>query len=102
MTGRDVCRMAQRKAEALGRTREFMSFGAGKAPASSATASASSSTSPDPLRARHVRNPGGLRHRPGLHMMSGEGGVVKLEDMVLVGEEANEFLTKTPRRLFEV
>jgi Xaa-Pro aminopeptidase len=35
-------------------------------------------------------------------MMSGEGGVVKLEDMVLVGEEANEFLTKTPRRLFEV
>lgn len=103
MTGRDVCRMAQRKAEALGRTREFMSFGAGKASRILGHGIGLELNEP-PILSEHDTSaiPGGCVIALDLHMMSGEGGVVKLEDMVLVGEEGNEILTKTPRRLFEV
>jgi Xaa-Pro dipeptidase len=37
-----------------------------------------------------------------MHMMDEELGVVKLEDMILIGEKTNQLLTKTPRKLFEV
>lgn len=37
-----------------------------------------------------------------MHMMDEELGVVKLEDMILIGEKTNQLLTKTPRELFEV
>ena len=36
-----------------------------------------------------------------MHMMDEKFGVVKLEDMILIGEK-NKLLTKTPRELFEV
>jgi Xaa-Pro aminopeptidase len=36
-----------------------------------------------------------------MHMMDEKFGVVKLEDMILVGEK-NKLLTKTPRELFEI
>jgi len=37
-----------------------------------------------------------------LHMLDEKLGVVKLEDMILVGEGGNEILTISPRKLFEV
>ena len=37
-----------------------------------------------------------------MHMMAEGSGVVKLEDMILVGSGGNEILTKTPRQLFEI
>jgi len=37
-----------------------------------------------------------------MHMMDEKSGVVKLEDMILIGENKNELLTVTPRDLFEV
>jgi Xaa-Pro aminopeptidase len=37
-----------------------------------------------------------------MHMLIDGGGVVKLEDMILIRGGGNEILTKTPRRLFEV
>jgi Xaa-Pro aminopeptidase len=37
-----------------------------------------------------------------MHMMDDKFGVMKLEDMVLIGEEKNELLTVTPRELFEI
>jgi Xaa-Pro aminopeptidase len=36
-----------------------------------------------------------------MHMMDEKLGVVKLEDMILIGEK-NKLLTKTPRELFEI
>jgi len=37
-----------------------------------------------------------------IHMLDETMGVVKLEDMILIGKEKNEILTKSPRDLFEV
>lgn len=37
-----------------------------------------------------------------MHMMDENVGVVKLEDMILIGRKGNEVLTKSPRELFEV
>jgi Xaa-Pro aminopeptidase len=37
-----------------------------------------------------------------MHIMDEKFGVIKLEDMVLIGEKRNQLLTKTPRALFEI
>ena len=37
-----------------------------------------------------------------MHMLRENVGVVKLEDMILIRDNGNELLTKSPRRLFEV
>lgn len=37
-----------------------------------------------------------------MHIMDEANGVVKLEDMILVGEKENELLNITPRKLFEI
>jgi Xaa-Pro aminopeptidase len=37
-----------------------------------------------------------------MHMMDSDVGVVKLEDMILIGENGNEILTKSPRELIEI
>lgn len=37
-----------------------------------------------------------------MHMMDPDAGVVKLEDMVLITQQGNEILTRTPRDLLEV
>jgi Xaa-Pro dipeptidase len=37
-----------------------------------------------------------------MHMMDESAGVVKLEDMILIKDEGNEIVTKSPRHLFEV
>ena len=37
-----------------------------------------------------------------MHMMDSDVGVVKLEDMILIGKGGNEILTKSPRELIEI
>jgi Xaa-Pro aminopeptidase len=37
-----------------------------------------------------------------MHMLREHAGVVKLEDMILINQNGNELLTRSPRRLFEI
>jgi Xaa-Pro aminopeptidase len=37
-----------------------------------------------------------------MHMMDENVGVVKLEDMILITNNGNEILTRSPRNLFEL
>jgi len=103
MTGRDVCRMARQQADRLGRTREFMSFGGGKASRILGHGIGLELNEP-PILSEHDASsiPEGCVVALDMHMMSEAGDVVKLEDMILVGRGSNEILTRTPRRLFEV
>jgi len=103
MTGRDVYRMARRKADDLGRSREFMSFGGGKASRILGHGIGLELNEP-PILSEHDASsiPEGCVVALDMHMMTEGGSVVKLEDMVLVGRGGNEILTRTPRRLFEV
>jgi len=103
MTGRDVYRMARQKADDLGRTREFMSFGGGKASRILGHGIGLELNEP-PILSEHDTSsiPEGCVVALDMHMMTEGGGVVKLEDMVLVGSKGNEILTRTPRQLFEI
>lgn len=103
MTGRDVCRMAQRKAQDLGRGREFMSFGGGRASRILGHGIGLELNEP-PILSEYDTSaiPEGCVAALDMHMMTEAGDVVKLEDMLLVGEGGNEILTKSPRRLFEL
>lgn len=103
MTGRDVYRMARQKADDLGRSREFMSFGGGKASRILGHGIGLELNEP-PILSEHDTSsiPEGCVVALDMHMMTEGGGVVKLEDMIHVGHGGNEILTKTPRRLFEV
>jgi Xaa-Pro aminopeptidase len=103
MTGRDVYRMARRKADDLGRSREFMSFGGGKASRILGHGIGLELNEP-PILSEHDNSsiPEGCVVALDMHMMTEGGGVVKLEDMVLVGSKGNEILTRTPRQLFEI
>lgn len=103
MTGRDIYRMARKKADDLGRTREFMSFGEGKASRILGHGIGLELNEPPILSEYDLSAvPEHCVVALDMHMMAGGGEVVKLEDMVLVGGGGNEILTKTPRRLFEV
>ena len=103
MTGRDVYRMARQKADDLGRSREFMSFGGGKASRILGHGIGLELNEP-PILSEHDTSsiPEGCVVALDMHMMTEGGGVVKLEDMVLVGSKGNEILTRTPRQLFEI
>ncbi len=103
MTGRDVYRIARQKADELGRSREFMAFGGGKASHILGHGIGLELNEP-PILAEYDASPVPEHCVVALdmHMMAGGGEVVKLEDMVLVSEGGNEILTKTPRRLFDV
>ena len=103
MTGRDVYRMARQKADDLGRSAEFMSFGGGKASRILGHGVGLELNEP-PILSEHDTStiPEGCVVALDMHMMTQGGGVVKLEDMVLVGSKGNEILTRSPRQLFEI
>jgi len=103
MTGRDVYRMARQKADDLGRSREFMSFGGGKASRILGHGIGLELNEP-PILSEHDASsiPEGCVVALDMHMMTEGGGVVKLEDMIHVGRGGNEILTRSPRQLFEV
>jgi len=103
MTGRDVYRMARQKADDLGRSAEFMSFGGGKASRILGHGIGLELNEP-PILSEHDTSsiPEGCVVALDMHMMTREGGVVKLEDMIHVGRGGNEILTRSPRQLFEI
>ncbi len=103
MTGRDIYRMARQKADDLGRTREFMSFGGGKASRILGHGIGLELNEP-PILSEHDISaiPECCVVALDMHMMKEGEGVVKLEDMVLVRSAGNEILTQTPRQLFEI
>jgi Xaa-Pro dipeptidase len=103
MTGRDVYRRARQKADDLGRSREFMSFGGGKASRILGHGIGLELNEP-PILSEHDSSaiPEGCVVALDMHMMAEGGGVVKLEDMICIGSGGNEILTKSPRQLFEV
>jgi Xaa-Pro dipeptidase len=103
MTGRDVYRMARLKADELGRTREFMSFGGGRASRILGHGIGLELNEP-PILSEYDTSaiPEDCVVALDMHMMTREGGVVKLEDMIHVGRGGNEILTRSPRQLFEI
>jgi Xaa-Pro aminopeptidase len=103
ITGRDVYRMARQKADDLGRSQEFMSFGGSKASRILGHGIGLELNEP-PILSEHDTSliPEGCVVALDMHMLIDGGGVVKLEDMILISGGGNEILTKTPRRLFEV
>jgi Xaa-Pro dipeptidase len=103
MRGCDVYQLAQQKADSLGRSADFMSFGKGKSSRIIGHGIGLELNEPPILSGFDASLiPEGCVVALDMHMMNQGEGVVKLEDMVLVGGGNNEILTKTPRQLFEI
>jgi Xaa-Pro aminopeptidase len=103
MTGRDVYRMAVEKAGAIGRSAEFQSFGKGRVSRMIGHGIGLELNEPPILSEFDTSSiPEGCVVALDMHMMADGSGVVKLEDMIHIGSGANEILTKSPRRLFEI
>jgi len=103
MRGCDVWQLAQQKADGLGRSAEFMSFGKGKASRIIGHGIGLELNEPPILSGFDSSlMPEGCVVALDMHMMAEGGEVVKLEDMIHVGSGGNEILTKTSRRLFEL
>jgi len=103
MRGCDVWQLAQQKADGLGRSAEFMSFGKGKSSRIIGHGIGLELNEPPILSGFDSSLiPEGCVVALDMHMMTEGGEVVKLEDMIHVGSGGNEILTKTPRRLFEI
>jgi len=103
MRGCDVYRLAKQKADGMGRSAEFMSFGKGRSSRIFGHGIGLELNEPPILSGSDSSLiPEGCVIALDMHMMIEGGEIVKLEDMIHVGNNGNEILTKTPRRLFEV
>ena len=103
MRGCDVWQLAQQKADGLGRSAEFMSFGKGKSSRIIGHGIGLELNEPPILSGFDSSLiPEGCVVALDMHMTTEGGEVVKLEDMIHVGSGGNEILTRTPRRLFEL
>jgi Xaa-Pro aminopeptidase len=103
MRGCDVWQLAQQKADGLGRSAEFMSFGKGKSSRIIGHGIGLELNEPPILSGFDSSLiPMGCVVALDMHMMTEGGEVVKLEDMIHVGRGGNEILTRSPRRLVEV
>ena len=103
MRGCDVWQLAQQKADGLGRSAEFMSFGKGKSSRIIGHGIGLEFNEPPILSGFDSSLiPEGCVVALDMHMTTEGGEVVKLEDMIHVGSGGNEILTRTPRRLFEL
>ncbi len=99
----DISRRAFVKARELGREKPFQNFGNGRHSRIIGHGVGLELNEPPILSDYdHSEIPENAVLALDIHMMEEGLGVVKLEDMVLVGEKGNEILTKTPRILFEV
>ena len=103
MTCSDIYRMALEKAMALGREGQFQSFGKKKISRLIGHGIGLELNEP-PIPSEYDHSPvkEGYVIALDLHMLDESRGVVKLEDMILIGEDGNEILTKSPRKLFEI
>ena len=103
MKCRDIYRMAVEKATALGREKQFQSFGQGKISRLIGHGIGLELNEP-PIPSEYDHSPVNENFviALDLHMLDEALGVVKLEDMILIGKDGNEILTKSPRELFGV
>jgi Xaa-Pro dipeptidase len=99
----DIYRMAVEKAMALGRGGQFQSFGKRKISRLIGHGIGLELNEP-PIPSEYDHSPVGEGYviALDLHMLDEALGVVKLEDMILIGKDGNEILTKSPRKLFEI
>jgi Xaa-Pro aminopeptidase len=99
----DIYRMAVEKAKTLGREGQFQNFGRGKISRLIGHGIGLELNEP-PIPSEYDHSPVDENYVIALdmHMMDSDVGVVKLEDMILIGKDGNEILTKSPRELFEI
>jgi Xaa-Pro dipeptidase len=99
----EIYRAAVEKANEIGRSEHFQSFGKGKKSRLIGHGIGIELNEP-PVPSEYDHSEVGEHYVIALdmHMMDEAAGVVKLEDMILIGHERNEVLTKSPRELFEV
>lgn len=103
MTCSGIFRLAQEKAESLGRAAHFQHFGGGKKSRLIGHGIGIELNEPPiPSEYDHSEVAEGYVMAIDIHMMDEAVGVVKLEDMILIGREGNEVLTKSTRELFEI
>jgi len=91
------------KAKKLGRSEQFQNFGKGKKSRIIGHGIGLELNEP-PIPSEYDHTEVGEDYVIALdmHMMDETAGVVKLEDMILIGQGCNEILTKSPRELFEI
>jgi len=99
----EIYQMAMKKSEELKVQDIFLSFGRGKMSRMIGHGVGLELNEP-PILAEydHSEVSDGFVLALDMHMMDDNVGVVKLEDMILITDNGNEVLTKTPRHLFEV
>jgi Xaa-Pro aminopeptidase len=99
----DIYKMALDKAEELQVNKSFLNFGSGHK-SNMVGHGVGLEVNEPPVLANydHSEISDGFVFTLEMHMMDDKFGVMKLEDMVLIGEEKNELLTVTPRELFEI
>lgn len=99
----EAFRMAAAKSEELGFTDAFLSFGNGKKTHMIGHGVGLECSEPPIVsKHEHSRLLDGYVITLEMHMLREDVGVVKLEDMILINQNENELLTKSPRRLFEI
>ena len=98
-----IYRMALEKARALGREKQFQSFGKGKISRLIGHGIGLELNEP-PIPSEYDHSPVDENFVIALdmHMLDENIGVVKLEDMILIGRDGNEIMTKSTRELFEI
>jgi Xaa-Pro dipeptidase len=99
----EIYKAAVEKAKELGRADQFQNFGRGKKSRIIGHGIGLELNEP-PVPSEYDHTAVGEHYviALDLHMMDEAVGVVKLEDMILIGHGGNEILTKSPRELFEI
>jgi Xaa-Pro aminopeptidase len=99
----NIYRMALEKATTLGREKQFQSFGKGKISRLIGHGIGLELNEP-PIPSEYDHSPVNENFviALDLHMLDEALGVVKLEDMILIGKEGNQIMTPSPRELFEI
>ena len=95
--------MAEEKSEELDVADAFLSFGNGKKTHMIGHGVGLECSEPPIVsKHEHSRLLDGYVITLEMHMLREDVGIVKLEDMILINQNENELLTKSPRRLFEI
>ena len=99
----EAFRMAEEKSEELDVADAFLSFGNGKKTHMIGHGVGLECSEPPIVsKHEHSRLLDGYVITLEMHMLREDVGAVKLEDMILINQNENELLTKSPRRLFEI
>jgi Xaa-Pro dipeptidase len=99
----DIYKIAVEKAQELGRGGQFQNFGRGKRSRLIGHGIGIELNEPPiPSEYDHSTVENNYVIALDMHMLDESIGVVKLEDMILITQEGNEILTRSPRDLFEL